>query len=244
VSLRCFLRAVPFPIHTAVWPIREVVTRTFRKSGSSTRVGGRPFLIITSRDETIPDNHLAPTFYTNSSWSTSTGVSAQPPTDIRLCFDDEFVSVIKVCLSLVVCSRIFAYSSKKRFLWGPHDVGCDSFHGVTVLFLASWFSNVGIHMTFYIEPFIPIHFATINTQGKFPGHNKFWYPSRDWLGWRWSSENPFTTGLWQVCYSSGQARGTLLYPTSPLPLGSPEGWSPKKIFYLPQKFFEKTGGNT
>jgi hypothetical protein len=50
-------------MHTAVWPMREVVTRAFRKSGSSTRVGGRPFLIIASRGETIPDNHLVPTFY-------------------------------------------------------------------------------------------------------------------------------------------------------------------------------------
>jgi hypothetical protein len=39
------------------------VTRVFRKSGSSTRAGGRPFLIIASRGETIPDNLLAPTFY-------------------------------------------------------------------------------------------------------------------------------------------------------------------------------------
>ncbi len=70
-------------------------------------------------------------------------------------------------------------------------------------------------MTFHIEPFIPIHFAAINTQGKLPGHTKFWYPSRDWLGWRCSSEDPYTSGLWQVCYSSGQVRGTLLHPTSP-----------------------------
>ena len=41
--------------------------------------------------------------------------------------------------------------------------------------------------------------------------------------WRWrcSSEDPYTPGLWQVCYSSGQARGTLLHPPSALPLGSP-----------------------
>jgi hypothetical protein len=72
----------------------------------------------------------------------------------------------------------------------------------------SWcFSNVGIHMTFYIEPFIPIHFASINTQGKLWGHTKFWYPSRDWLGWRCSSEDPYTSGLWQVCYSSGRQEG-------------------------------------
>ncbi len=58
-----FPRAVPLPMHTVVWPMREVVTRTFRKSGSSTRAGGRPFLIIVSRGETIPDNRLTPTFY-------------------------------------------------------------------------------------------------------------------------------------------------------------------------------------
>ena len=43
-----FPRAVPLPMHTVVWLIREVVTRVFRKSGSSTSAGGRPFLIITS----------------------------------------------------------------------------------------------------------------------------------------------------------------------------------------------------
>ncbi len=58
-----FLKALPLPMHTVVWPIREVVTRAFRKRGSSTRVGGRPFLIIASWGETIPDNHLTPTFY-------------------------------------------------------------------------------------------------------------------------------------------------------------------------------------
>ena len=39
--------------------------------------------------------------------------------------------------------------------------------------------------------------------------------------WKCSSEDPYTPGLWQVCYSSGQARGTLLHPPSALPLGSP-----------------------
>jgi hypothetical protein len=105
--------------------MREVVTRVFRKSGSSTRAGGRPFLIITREGRPfliiVSLQHS-----TNSSWvdvlirtvcqlprhgrfpstlpdvSTSTGVSAQPPTDIRLRFADVFVSEIKVCLSLTI----------------------------------------------------------------------------------------------------------------------------------------------
>ena len=97
-------------------------------------------------------------------------------------------------------------------------------------------------MTFYIEPFLPIHFVTINTLREVAGHTKFWYPSRDWLGWRCSSEDPYTPGLWQVCYSSGQARGTLWAPShTSLTLGSPGGCSSKKIFLKKEKFFEKTG---
>jgi hypothetical protein len=87
-------------------------------------------------------------------------------------------------------------------------------------------------MTFYIEPFIPIHFASINTQGKLWGHTKFWYPSRDWLGWRCSSEDPYTSGLWQVCYSSGQARGTLLLPHLPYPWETLEGVLRKRPFII------------
>ena len=120
-------KTVPLSMHTVVCPIRVVVTRVFRKSGSSTRAGGRPFLIIAWRVETIPDNHLAPTFYkislgpcshqnslsvADETWalsigipdvSTSTGASAQPPTDIRLRFADVFASASKVCLSLTMC---------------------------------------------------------------------------------------------------------------------------------------------
>ena len=41
-------------------------------------------------------------------------------------------------------------------------------------------------------------------------------------------------------YSSGQARGGSLAPTSPIPLGSPGGCSLKKTFLKKEKFFEKT----
>jgi hypothetical protein len=43
-----FPSVVPLSIHTADCPIRSVVTRVFRKRGSSTREGLRPFLIIAS----------------------------------------------------------------------------------------------------------------------------------------------------------------------------------------------------
>ena len=124
-----FPRAFPLPMHTAVWPIREVVTRAFRKSGLSTRAGERPHLIIASLQHS-----------TNSAWvgglvrtvcplprhgrfpsalppaTRSTGVSAQPPTDIRLRFADAFASASKVFLSLAMRDRISACTSRKRFL--------------------------------------------------------------------------------------------------------------------------------
>jgi hypothetical protein len=65
-----------------------------------------------------------------------------------------------------------------------------------------------LHWTFHDDTF-----CLNKHSGKLWGHTKFWYPSRDWLGWRCSSEDPYTPGLWQVCYSSGQARGTLWDPS-------------------------------
>jgi hypothetical protein len=62
-------------------------------------------------------------------------MSAQPPTNIRLRFADAFASASKVFLSLTMCVRISAYTSRKRFLSGPHDVGSDSLHVATVLSL-------------------------------------------------------------------------------------------------------------
>ena len=114
--------------HTSVCPMREVVTRAFRKSGSSTRAGGRQFLIIASRGEERSFLIIASLRHsTKSAWvdvlirtvcplprhgrfpsalpavSTPTGASAQPPTDIRLRFADAFASASKVCLSLAMC---------------------------------------------------------------------------------------------------------------------------------------------
>ena len=108
---------------------REVVTRAFRKSGLSTRAGERPHLIIASLQHS-----------TNSAWvgglvrtvcplprhgrfpsalppaTRSTGVSALPPTDIRMRFADAFASGSKVFLSLDMRARISACTSRKRFL--------------------------------------------------------------------------------------------------------------------------------
>ncbi len=103
-----FSRVVPLPMHTAVCPMREVVTRAFRKSGSSTRAGGRPFLIIPSLQHStisawvgvlistvcpLPRHGRFPSALPAA--STCTGVSAQPPTDIRLRFADTFASASK-----------------------------------------------------------------------------------------------------------------------------------------------------
>jgi hypothetical protein len=70
-------------------------------------------------------------------------VSAQPPTDISLRFADAASSWSKVFLSLTMCTRISVYTSKKRFLWGPRDVGSDSLHGTTVLSLPVAFPMLG-----------------------------------------------------------------------------------------------------
>jgi hypothetical protein len=34
-----------------------------------------------------------------------------------------------------------------------------------------------------------------HTEGKTSRHTKFWYPCRTWVGWRCSSEDPYTPGL-------------------------------------------------
>jgi hypothetical protein len=54
------------------------------------------------------------------------------------------------------CRIIMIVGVMKRFLWGPHDIGSDS----------------PTHDTFCHNE---------HTQGKLPGHTKFWYPSRDSL---------------------------------------------------------------
>jgi hypothetical protein len=63
------------------------------------------------------------------------GCPREDSTDIRMRFADAFASASKVFLSLTIRDRISAYTSRKRFLWGPHDVGSDSLHSTTVLSL-------------------------------------------------------------------------------------------------------------
>ncbi len=135
--------------------------------------------------------------------------------------------------------------------WYPHPCPSDTMLVVILctvrhsfpwqLFFQCWNPYDILHWTFHTDTFC----RNKHTQGKLPGHtkflDKFWYPSRDWLGRRCSSEDPYTSGLWQVCYSSGLVRGSLLYPPSPLPLGSRGECSSIKIFLKKEKFFEKTG---
>jgi hypothetical protein len=59
------------------------------------------------------------------------------------------------------------------------------------LFFSCWDPYSILYWTFHTDTFC----HNKHTQGKLPGHTKFWYPSRDWLGWRWSSEDPYTPGL-------------------------------------------------
>jgi hypothetical protein len=81
-------------------PMWEVVTRSFRKSGSSRRAGGRPFLIISSLEHSTKSAWVG--VLISTVWPlprhgrfpsslpvapTYTGVSAQPPTEIRLTYE-------------------------------------------------------------------------------------------------------------------------------------------------------------
>jgi hypothetical protein len=88
-------------------------------------------------------------------------------------------------LSLVMYTRISVCTSKKRFLWGPHtmlvvilDTVWQSFPCQLLLQCCDPYDI--LHCTFHTDTF----WLNKHAQGKFPGHTKFWYPSRDWLGWR------------------------------------------------------------
>ncbi len=136
-------------VHDCLVHVREVVTRSLRKSGSSTRVGTK----------TIPDNGLAPTFYklrlgrcphqhslpVAETWALSIGITSCNEIKRRhqIEFADTDSSWNKVFLSLAMYARISACTFNKRFLWGPHDVGSDSLHGTTVLSLPVDFPMLG-----------------------------------------------------------------------------------------------------
>ncbi len=128
--------------------------------------------------------------------STCTGVSGQHPTEIRLRFADVFVSPSKVFSSLtmetgflstlpengfyedhttlvmILCTlkQSFPYQLLLSQCWGPCDI---------------------LHLTIHTETCS----RKRHTEGKTPRYVKFWYPCRDWLGLRWSSEDPYTPGL-------------------------------------------------
>jgi hypothetical protein len=169
-----FPSAVPLPTHTADCPIRAVVKRVFRKRGSSTSEGLRPFLIIASLQHSsnsawlgcfvsvvcpLPRHwHFASAL---ASPHRSTSLSAYPPTAIRLRFFDASAAASKDFLSHCILARIADCTDKKRVLFGPRDVGCDSAHAA---FPASCcFRNVGVHVTFDVSRPPPIHFSTKDT---------------------------------------------------------------------------------
>jgi hypothetical protein len=87
--------------------------------------------------------------------STCTGVSAQPPTEIRLRFADVFASVSKV---------FFVAGHSSRILPALPENGFYEDHATLVVILCTLqqsfltnccFSNVGVYVVFYIERFIP-----------------------------------------------------------------------------------------
>ncbi len=188
-----FPRAVPLPMYTAVCPMREVLTRAFRERGSSTRAGGRPFLIIVSLQHS-----------TNSDWvgvlistvcplprhghfpsalhatSTCTGMSAQPPTDIRLRFADTFASANKVFCRWP-CARGFLPALPENGFYEDHTtlvvILCtlqQSFPCQLLLFQC-WGPCGILHWTLHTETCS----RKRHTEGKTPRHAKFWYPCRD-----------------------------------------------------------------
>jgi hypothetical protein len=66
-----------------------------------------------------------------SSEHRSTELSACPPTTIRLRFFDASAAARKDFLSHYIWARVEACTAKKRVLFGPRDVDCDSAHVAT-----------------------------------------------------------------------------------------------------------------
>jgi hypothetical protein len=113
--------------YTADCPIRTVVTRVFRKRGSSTREGLRPFLIIASLQHSSNSTWLGcfvsivcplPSHWrfasVLSSPHRSTTLSVYPPTAIRLRFFDVSAAASKDFLSHFILACIAVCTVKKR----------------------------------------------------------------------------------------------------------------------------------
>ncbi len=115
-------------------------------------------IINKRRTQTVLDNRLTPTFFelslsrtfvnivcplsrysrfasVLSSTHRSTTLSVCPPTDIRLRFFDVSATTNKDLLSHCIFPRIVTCTDKKRVLFGPLDVDCDSTHATTTLSL-------------------------------------------------------------------------------------------------------------
>ncbi len=111
------------------------------------------------QEKTVLDNRLTPTFFelsltrwlrqhslsleetlrfesTLPSPHRSTTLSACPPTNIRFRFFDSSACVCKVFLSHSILTCMTVCTSKKRVLFGAHDVPCDFAHSVTSLSLS------------------------------------------------------------------------------------------------------------
>ena len=124
------------------------MTRALRKRGSSTREGLRPFLIIASLQHSwnsawlgcfvsivcpLPRHWRFPSAL--SSPHRSTAWSVCPQTAIRFRLFDASAAASKDFLSHCILARIAACTAKKRVLFGPRDVDCDSAHAATTLSL-------------------------------------------------------------------------------------------------------------
>ena len=144
-------------------------------------------IINKRRTQTILDNLLTPTFFELSltRWLCQDSLSfAETRTfcNIRFRFFDasSFTNTSKVFLSHCILARIVSCTAKKRVLFGPLDVDCDSARDATTLSLSvvdfvmvgsMWYStftsccfcNGGVHVTFNLTLPPPIPFPTKDT---------------------------------------------------------------------------------
>ena len=128
-------------------------------------------IIHNSWRNTIPDNHLTPTFYklmlgrcphqhslsVAKTWAFCIGFTYCNEINRSVCMTSNWQQVPfyrwsrfykqlkSLFVSIVMNPRISVCTSKKRFLWGPHDVGSDSLRTETVLSI----QVVGFPMFYY-----------------------------------------------------------------------------------------------
>jgi len=99
----------------------------------------------------------------------STALSSCPPTNIRFRFFDVSASASKDFLShcKLHLGRITVYTAKKRVLFGPRDVDCDSAHAATSLSLP-------------VDAFVMVGSMWHSTS---PFPHRYFFPQKTHWGW-------------------------------------------------------------